>query len=825
VRGISPSGPPATSLRTKLTRSSVATLGLVCLLVLVAVALVSTHTSNRNLAASAAEIESALASKGRLLVANQAIALRGFVADNGFVDIRRVIIQTVGSDDDIVFGAFVDTGGRIWAYADRQAPRGPVIARPKPELLLPALPGPGAGASGRISYQGELVAAFSAPVLVDGDEAGVVRYGLSLASMRDAVAAARAAARRALALTLGFIAAIGAAALAFGWLTARRRAAQITGPITVLSAAALAISRGTAGVQVAIESGDEIEALGACFNKMVRDLEASYAELAAANRTLEDRVQERTAALGAKTRDLQTMLGNLRQGVFTVLPGQVIHHEYSAYLERILETDAIAGRELGPLIFQQSSIGPDARQALSAALDNCLGTDGLNFLLNRHHLPTTFEVTSASAARKVLEAEWNPIEDPDAGTTAAIMATVRDVTELRELQHETERQRQRLAMLAELLALSEDQMAELFDSSGALLGRCRATLAARSPDRPVLDDLFRCLHTIKGNARALGLTQLSDVVHLAESRIDPWRGRPLGDQEAPVVLAELAAVEQALASYRSLVEPRLAARARAVEADARLAEDLEGLAAGTGDAGRLRAGLQAMARRLRSRPLAELLAQPVSGAIRAAAALGKAEPWVEIEGGDLPVPRDLAPTLRDVFVHLLRNAVDHGIERPEERLACGKPARGRIRIAAARRGDTLWLTVDDDGAGLDVAGVLRRARELGMAAPADAPDPVVAGLVFASGLSLATRVSDISGRGVGLDAVRGFVEERGGTVELALLEALGPARRRFQIRLRLPLGDRFAAAIPGGDEQGGGGIYAASAGAAAARSAPIAGGG
>jgi hypothetical protein len=111
-----------TPLRSKLVRTSLVTLGTVGLAVVLVVVILQLRISQRNLATNWSQIERALESKGRLLVGNQAVAMRAFVADNAFADLRQLIERTIADEDDVVFGAFVDRGGHTWAYGDRTMP-------------------------------------------------------------------------------------------------------------------------------------------------------------------------------------------------------------------------------------------------------------------------------------------------------------------------------------------------------------------------------------------------------------------------------------------------------------------------------------------------------------------------------------------------------------------------------------------------------------------------------------------------------------------------------------------------------------------------------
>jgi two-component system chemotaxis sensor kinase CheA len=146
----------------------------------------------------------------------------------------------------------------------------------------------------------------------------------------------------------------------------------------------------------------------------------------------------------------------------------------------------------------------------------------------------------------------------------------------------------------------------------------------------------------------------------------------------------------------------------------------------------------------------------------AAKATGK-HAVLEIEGAEVGVDRAILERLRDPLVHLIRNAIDHGIESPQTRVQLGKPAHGTIRLAARPKGGALEVSVADDGRGFDFEALRQRARERGIALE---PGEDVARAAFLPGLSTAASVSDLSGRGVGLDVVRTEIEALGGTVNV-----------------------------------------------------------
>jgi two-component system, chemotaxis family, sensor kinase CheA len=199
------------------------------------------------------------------------------------------------------------------------------------------------------------------------------------------------------------------------------------------------------------------------------------------------------------------------------------------------------------------------------------------------------------------------------------------------------------------------------------------------------------------------------------------------------------------------------------------------LVAGLDRMDRVVADLQRRGLSLRTAPLLRAVEPLPRLAREIARELGK-QVEVELRGAELEVDRAILDRLGDPLVHLIRNAVDHGLEPPDARALAGKPAAGRIVIDARRERDHVRIAVSDDGRGIDLDRVKRRAVEAGLLhadLADDLPADQIAALVFRPGLSTAGGVSRISGRGVGMDAVKATIEALGGSVELASQPGLG----------------------------------------------------
>jgi two-component system chemotaxis sensor kinase CheA len=193
-------------------------------------------------------------------------------------------------------------------------------------------------------------------------------------------------------------------------------------------------------------------------------------------------------------------------------------------------------------------------------------------------------------------------------------------------------------------------------------------------------------------------------------------------------------------------------------------------------------GLQEDMMRVRMVPIGPMFRQLGRSVRDMAGGVGKTA-RLEASGMDVEVDTTIFEHLKDPLLHMIRNAVDHGIETPEERRRQGKPSCGVIKLSAAHSSGNVIVTVEDDGAGIDKAKITEKARRMDLL-PHSNPlsDQEVYGFIFSAGFSTAEAVTGLSGRGVGLDVVRRNIEKLRGTVDISSQERKGTA-----ITIRLPL--------------------------------------
>ncbi|MBB5424695.1 signal transduction histidine kinase [Paraburkholderia sp. JPY158] len=515
-----------------------------------------------------------------------------------------------------------------------------------------------------------------------------------------------------------------------------------------------------------------------------------------------EKIQQSSLQLKQKTADIQAMLQNMQQGILTVVEGVVVHPEYSAYLEAIFETREIADRPLLDLVFGGTDINSDELSQIEAALHACIGEDSMNFEFNQHLLVNEIAKPMADGRVKTLDLSWSAITD-EHDVVQRLMLCVRDVTELRALAAEAGEQKRRLEMIGEILAVSQEKFHHFVESAtGFISENERIIRQHHEPSHEAVAELFRNMHTVKGNARTYSLQHLTGVVHETEQRYDALRRADSGEAwDQQLLIEDLQRVKAALETYATINEVSLGRKGpgqngavdRYLIVDRELIQKQLDLLESADPADRdalvsMRESLQRELRLLGTESIYEALAGVLESLPSLAAELGKEAPVVSIDNNGYRVRSEVSHTLRNVFTHLLRNSVDHGIEPAAERIANGKDAAGVIELEVGVDHHALQITISDDGRGLALAKIRAAAIERGwIDADAALSDEAIAELIFRSGFSTAQSVSEISGRGVGMDAVRDFVRREHGRIELRFTDdRRGADYRRFQTVVSFP---------------------------------------
>ena len=353
-------------------------------------------------------------------------------------------------------------------------------------------------------------------------------------------------------------------------------------------------------------------------------------------------------------------------------------------------------------------------------------------------------------------------------------------------------------------------------------------------DIQLLNHIFRFFHTIKGSAGFLQLDEIGRIAHAAEDILDNVRqgdvrvdhqligqihvhidtimvqvqallaspglkgdtvklektAYPAADDRISVALAEPEQHGRSIRIAVSLIDTLLENVAdftiitnefnvllNATAVSPKLRQSFERVL-------RMASDVRSAASHMRLQRMDRLFA-PLPKAVRDLAhATGKLAD-ISTTGGAVELDRDMLDKLRDPITHIVRNAIDHGIETPELREAAGKPRVGNVHVEAHRRGNDIEISISDDGAGIDIKAVMEQGKNRGLIAPHEAKtidDSDIVNLLTSPGFSTRNDINTLSGRGVGLDVVRSNIEQIGGHFEI-----ISKAGQGMTVQLRVPL--------------------------------------
>jgi two-component system chemotaxis sensor kinase CheA len=348
-------------------------------------------------------------------------------------------------------------------------------------------------------------------------------------------------------------------------------------------------------------------------------------------------------------------------------------------------------------------------------------------------------------------------------------------------------------------AIDDSEFEALLDSLYGRNGAPGAPAPAPAPSTAISDDEFEALlDSLHGKGAAPSVAAPAAVVAAPPPVSEPAAKSPA---RAPAQAEQTVRVDTGrLDDLVNRAGELVLVRNRLLSLASRSGDETLGVAAG--DLDRVADDLQGAVLGMRMQPVGRLFQRFPRIVRDLARQLGKDIELVT-EGEDTDLDRGLVEALADPLVHLLRNAVDHGLEMPDDRERAGKPRKGRVRLSASQRGERIVIIVSDDGRGMNPQVLRQKAVEKGVIDEEQAArlsEVESLELIFRPGFSTAATVSDISGRGVGMDVVKTRIIELGGTLQVrsklgqgSELELAVPLTLAIQRVLMVGVGDRLFA--------------------------------
>jgi HPt (histidine-containing phosphotransfer) domain-containing protein len=487
----------------------------------------------------------------------------------------------------------------------------------------------------------------------------------------------------------------------------------------------------------------------------------AHAELQEHRDQLENIVAERTAELRKRNDEIRLILDNAQDGMLIVDRRGVMFTEHSAIVERWFGAPAANTTLFAYLGQHDAELGLDLEVGWEQAESEILPLEvAIGQLPQRRFL-----------AGKHFAFTYQPIFD-DAKFTR-MLVIVRDVTSEVEGQLAKSRQEEALRIF-EACRRDRPGFVDFLAEASALA----QNIVAASRDQDIVG-LKRSLHTLKGNSAMFGIASVAEACHQIEGNIADGEGRM-----SPEDLARLAQVCGDLAAMAApLVDEGAEDATRAAIEITRGEHDavLDGLARGAP-----RRDLMRAVAGWRNEPTERRLQRFAKQAVRVAQRLGK-EIDVTVESNGARLHAETWSPVWASLSHVLRNAIDHGIEGSEERQGKGKPASGRIQLRTCISNGQIAIEIADDGCGIEWDRVTAKARSLDL--PCATREDLVEAL-FIDGVSTKETVSELSGRGVGMSAARAACRALGGDIDVISEPSRGTlVRCRFPERVAYELGD------------------------------------
>lgn len=746
-------------------------ISLIFIAVLSVITYLNIRNVNNNVEKSKNYIRQGLVAKGRTLTSNNSLAMRQMAEENAFNAILSLVSSTVKDDPDIEYGIYMNDMSVAWVHATPENPSGRVREY---EPLNDQISN-WAVSQKALSYKEwthNNIIEFAAPVFVGEQIRGFIRYGFNTRSMDQAIEDVLQQGRMMRRQMLLMLAIIGLVSLMLTFLIIRRIAVKITNPIKALVESANAITTGNYNMDVPESGNDEIGELAKHF-ELMRVTVKKYT----------DHLQE---LVDEKMQQVNDILNNIDQGLFTINLDGSVNQEYSARANEILKVKDVAASALDELF----RLDPQQEHSFNIWLD----------LISKKHSKQrwkkltrlapiqSLELSNKNNDKDFIAIEYQKIFDKN-GLLAKIMILARDETEkrIKELQMMIER-RQHEHEVKLILGLVNTPAAELGDFMHDIderMQRLREILE-QFKENPAdkIKALYRDIHTIKGNSGSYGFETLSVHAHKAEDALEN-----LCNNQQEVNLNKV----------RNCLEK--------MNADIAQIHAKIKLIFGKDEYSFLRIPIPLVENiaevctlidvRTASIPIIELVDKcrkltwvPIETITRkyqkiVARVARRQNKNIEFSAGpEIYLPANIFADIDDALVHLIQNAATHGIEAPEIRDELDK-GMGRISFDFQQDDQNRTITIKDDGQGIDPEQLVHFCVQKNILTQ-KAADALNRNekleLIFIPGVSTCVETDILAGRGIGMDVVHEQIKKASGVILIDSKENLGTT-----ITLTLPL--------------------------------------
>lgn len=500
-----------------------------------------------------------------------------------------------------------------------------------------------------------------------------------------------------------------------------------------------------------VSSRDEVGELSKNFNRMA-DIIQEY------NQNLEQTVAQRTSSI-------RNLLNNAGQGFLSFGPDFYIDEEYSTECNRIFGRE-IAGQRFTDLIFPDDD--EQKRFMENALLSIMQDNDELRREVYFSLLPQELLLNGCN-----IFLDYKLIVNSQNEEINRIMIILTDITERRQLELHMEEERKLLKMVVKVVAYNNDFQEYCSDYRNFCSQTVWELLDSNRPREEIIAEIYRRIHTFKGGFAQLEMINLADKLHQCESQISASQDEfmAMSSQQLKTFFASLNMLEwidQDLGMLREILGEQFFERDNLLVIDEAQLLEINRKVVSTLSPWECKLLLPDL-QQLMFKPMRELFKSYPETVARLAERLSKSVFPVNITGGELPVNTEQYRDFCKTLIHVFRNAIDHGLESAEERIAEGKDEYGTISCEIFQELSGISIVISDDGRGIDVEYLKELAVQKGIfdretAAGLSIQEALQ--LVFVENLTVSDEITSISGRGIGLAAVKEELDKLGGSVEI-----------------------------------------------------------
>lgn len=490
-----------------------------------------------------------------------------------------------------------------------------------------------------------------------------------------------------------------------------------------------------------------------------KEIQKSRDEIAAWNEVLEKTVLQRTTAI-------RTLLNNAGQGFLSFGENLLVDEEYSSECRRIFGGD-IGGLKFSELIYPQNEEGRDFLESLIVEVYN-QDDDDIVMDIYLPLLPKEVEI-----GNKHIEMEYRLIRDTDEDAKTC-MAILTDVTDKRLLENQMEHEKNTLKMVVKVVVSYDDFVQILRDYQEFCHSLVHEIVESEDSLENKISKLFRYVHTYKGNFSQFNMTGITQRLHDLETQITTFSkllGPDVGNDELIQFVSgfdlnswlkeDMEHLEEVLGpDFFSSEDTFSISKSKLMEIEKKAESILPPAECKI---------LVTELKKLRYKSFDTMLASYQDYVPKLAERYQKEIYPVEVESETILVDPDRYTDFVRSLVHVFRNAVDHGLETMDERIESGKEEYGRIKCYVSSRDNKIILTIADDGRGIDCHKLRNKIVEKGLLKREEAAgisDEEIVDYIFKDSFSTKDEVTDLSGRGVGLGAVKSELQKLNGSVEV-----------------------------------------------------------